>query len=131
MRGHSNKLLKDYGRKKNFGRKSFRNFLKALKLDVILEEILEEQLKNESQNQVSQDSADKSKQNNKEKKAADVIRRSIERCSETQKREAEEGEEHITPKSSRSNGSDTVNFLREKAANEYELRKEKSSLKRE
>ena len=52
----------------------------------------------------------------------------MERWSETKKRECDSSPDE-TPKRKRNNGSDTVNFLREKLESEIELRKSELELK--
>ena len=129
LRDHLNKLLKDYGRKKSYEERASGIAPEQTELDVLLEEVLS--LKTDSEFLVQQATEVKVKQADEDIRSAQEIRRkSMERWSETKKRECDSSPDE-TPKRKRNNGSDTVNFLREKSESEIELRKSELELKRE
>ena len=67
-----------------------------------------------------------------EQRAEDVRRRAMEKLAETQKRNGDKAsrDNERQLKKKRSNGNDTLIFLREKNAMEAEMRKEEMELKR-
>ena len=129
LRDHLNKLLKDYGRKKSYEERASGIAPEQTELDVLLEEVLS--LKTDSEFLVQKATEVKVKQADEDIRSAQEIRRkSMERWSETKKHECDSSPDE-TPKRKRNNGSDTVNFLREKSESEIELRKSEFELKRE
>ena len=93
-----------------------------------LEDIID--IEDNSVKQVEYEADVKMKEMDKEKQTAeDVRKRAMEKLGETQKRKGDVENERRSKKK-RSNGSDTLAFLREKNMMESEMRKEKMEMKR-
>lgn len=131
LRDHLNKLLKEYARKKAYEEKASGIDPEVTELDTLLEEVSE--LLEESRNNNATTSENKAKNLQEERKSADAIRRrSMQRLGEMRKSESSDDlEDAVTPKRRKNNGSDTVNYLREKSSTEMEIRKEELALKKE
>ena len=96
-----------------------------------LEDIID--IEDNSIKQVEYEAGVKMKEMDKEKQSAeDVRRRAMEKLGETQKRNGDKAsvDNERQLKKKRSNGNDTLIFLREKNAMETEMRKEEMELKR-
>ncbi|XP_028390651.1 uncharacterized protein LOC114515568 [Dendronephthya gigantea] len=94
-----------------------------------LEDIIE--IEDASTKQVEYESGVKMKEMDKEKQSAeDVRRKAMEKLGETQKRKGTDKENEGQPKKRRSNGGDTLLFLREKNVMQAEMKKEEMELQR-
>ena len=102
-------------------------------LDDLLQDIYERQ--KESEANYHQQSSEKANQINKEKKAAEDMRtKSLERLSETRKREAQDSASSCSShneKRRRSSSGDTIAYLREKSEKDFQLREAELKLRRE
>ena len=103
------------------------------KLDDLLQETYER--KKERETNYHQQSSEKAKQINKEKEGADDMRtKSLERLSETRKREAQDSASSCSLHNEnrrRGSGGDTIAYLREKSENHFQLREAELKLRRE
>ena len=132
LRDHLNKLLKEYRRKKAYEEGASGIDVEVTEIDTLLEEVLELQKESELLLQAAAES--KSKADENEQKAAQSIRRkSLETWSQSKKRESESSDidEIASPKRTRNNGNETVNFLREKSLAENEFRNKELELKQQ
>ena len=128
LRDHLNKLMKRYSAKKAKEIKTSGIDAEVTELDVLLEEI--SQLQQECELNITKENEKKANIANKQKATAEAVRKqSVERYSETRKREAEENGEPSSCKKRRS-GNDTVSYLREKSQVEFDLRKQELEIKR-
>ena len=100
-------------------------------LDQLLQEIKD--LKEDSEREIAETDEKKNKKLEEDKESADSIRRrSLERMSETRKRESsDETFETSTPAKSRNNGSETVNFLREKSERDSEYKMQELDIRKQ
>ena len=93
-----------------------------------LEEIIEKENASEEVQDCDSDRKKKSKEADKVT-AEDMRKKAMERLGQSKKREGEENNE-IPPKKKRSNGSDTLMYLREKNVYMQEMRKEEMDMKK-
>ena len=90
-------------------------------LDVAMEEIWEKWQEAESQDATCDMNK---KQIEADKASGEEVRRNCEKLGETSKRKMEEEAAEVKPRKSRRYGSDTIEFLREKAKQDLAIRKE-------
>ena len=133
LRDKIKNLLQLYVAKKNKEERASGIDPEHTELDDLLEEIYER--KKESEINHNQQSAEKTKKIEEEKEAAEDIRqRSVERLSETRKREAHNNPAGCSSsndeKKRRSSGGDTIAYLREKSEKDFQLRESELELRR-
>ena len=132
LRDRIKKLLKSYVDKRNKEEKASGVDVEHTELDDLLLDIFERQ--NQAEADAVEASDTKNKKLDQEKLAAEETRRvSVERLSETKKRQNDSESDDISPKTkkSRSSGSDTVAYLRDKTDKDFVLRGEEISLRKE
>ena len=132
LRDRIKKLLKSYVDKRNKEEKASGVDVEHTELDDLLLDIFERQ--NQAEADAVETSDTKNKKLDQEKLAAEETRRvSMERLSETKKRQNDSESDDISPKTkkSRSSGSDTVAYLRDKTDKDFVLRGEELSLRKE
>ena len=99
-------------------------------LDQALQDITERMA--EAEASLKTDSQNVKDKNSREKHEAEEIRqRAVENLGETRKRESQEGTSSKTPKKTRSSGSETLQYLREKSEKDQELKKQELLLKQQ
>ena len=119
VRDHLNTILEKFKRKMNAEERASGINPDETELDIALRDILE-RFKQAEEEQTKESDEKKAKTEGDMQKAAEMRQRSLETFSETKERSLEE-----TPsKRARNNGSETIAFLKEKAAMEMELKKE-------
>ena len=129
LRDKIKKLLQLYINKRNKEERGSGISPEHTELDDLLQEIYER--KRESEANHSQETAEKNKKNDKEKQAAEDMRRKfLERLSETRKRDNTDIAT-TDDKRRRSSGGDTISYLREKSEKDFQLREEELRLRRE
>lgn len=91
-------------------------------MDDILERFNEADIEHAKETEINKKSKDED-----QAKATEMRKRSLETFAETRERNMNDTK---SPKRSRNNGSDTINFLKEKSEHELEIRKEENEIKR-
>lgn len=99
-------------------------------VEVALEELIEKEDAAETEQRVV-DSQKKMKDSQDRENAENIRKKAMERLGQTQKRQADEGESEGKKRKRRSNGSDTLNFLREKNEQVQAIQKEEFDLRRQ
>lgn len=119
VRDHLNSLLEHFKKKINAEERASGISPEETELDIALQDIME-RLDEAEEEQSKQTANKKAKQEGDMQKAKEMRKRSLETFSETKDRSMEEN----CSKRSRNNGSETIAYLKEKAAMEVQLRKE-------
>ena len=120
-REHFSLLLEKFkAKRKNEAKKSGVD-VRDSELDVAMEEIWEKWQEAESQDATCDMNK---KQIEADKASGEEVRRNCEKLGETSKRKMEEEAAEVKPRKSRRYGSDTIEFLREKAKQDLAIRKE-------
>ena len=128
IRDRLNKLLLRFTAKQKEEEKATGIEADYTEIDQLLQEIHE--LKVEAEMELQQDDENKKKKLKAEEASADSIRgRSMERMSETRKRE-KSPEDSPTPRKTRNNGNNTVNFLRERNERDNHFKTEELELRK-
>lgn len=99
-------------------------------VEVALEELIEKEDAAETEQRVV-DNQKKMKDSQDRENAENIRKKAMERLGQTQKRQADEGESEGKKRKKRSNGSDTLNFLREKNEQVQAIQKEEFDLRRQ
>ena len=128
LRDRLKKLLAQFVSKKNEEEKASGIHVEIREIDELLQEIYDR--RHEWEVTFNEQSEEKSKKNDAEKKSAENIRfRAMERLTEIKKRESSSGEEETPRKQPRSSGSDTISYLREKSEKDFTLREQELVLR--
>ena len=129
VREHLGLLEKRYKRKMREEEKSSGISPEPTELDIAIDNILQmvevSQLEQENEVQNKRD-----KMESDRLKAENIRKTAMEKAGETQRRTAEEDGGGKKPKRQRRSGNDTIEYLRSKADNDLELRKEELELKK-
>ena len=96
-------------------------------LDMLLEEILA--LEEEMVTQIH--AQDKVSEEKGKAQAQEMRKKALEKLGETQKRKADQGEEHVQQKKHRTSGSETIAYLRQRAEENMKLKVEEQQAQRD
>ena len=133
LRDKIKKLLQLYVTKRNKEECSLGISPEHTELDDLLQKVYER--KKESETNYHQHPPEKAKQINDEKETTEDMRaKSLERLSETRKREAQDSASSCglhNEKRRRSSGGDIIAYLREKSEKDFQLREDELKLRRE
>ena len=128
LRDRIKKLLAQFIKKKNEEEKASGIDVESTELNELLREIYDK--KHEQELNLTNENNEKSNKAEEEKQSADNVRnRSMERLSETRKRESMLGEEETPRKVPRSSGNSTISYLREKAEKDFTLKERELQLR--
>ena len=128
LRDRIKKLLAQFTKKKNEEQRASGIDVEEKEIDGLLSEIYD--LKHEQEVNINVENNEKVNKAEDEKKSADNLRRrSIERLSETRKRESLFGDEESPRKSTRSSGNSTISYLRKKSEKENSLREKELNIR--
>ena len=127
VRDHLKVLINNFKRKNREEEKASGIEVLETEVDVALGDIVD-RFKEADEEQALQNEK-KAKDIADQAKAAEMRKRSLETFSETRDRNS--SEDITSPKRSRNNGSDTINYLREKGERDEKLKREELELKKE